>query len=57
MTPVKIKLETASLSVLEALAKSYARDIDRGEDDTEELRGELERVFTLIPDAKQERFA
>lgn len=47
--PIKIKYETATLSVLKALALSLARDIDRG---AIELRAELERVMSYVPTAK-----
>lgn len=41
-------LKTAPLSLLEALALSLARDIDRG---ATELREELESVMALVPNA------
>jgi len=57
MTPAKIKLDkTTPLSVLRALALSFARDIDNGEDRDGELRCELERVMSLVPDAREARF-
>lgn len=57
MTPTKIKLDkTTPLSVLRALALSFARDIDNGEDCNGELRNELERVMSLVPDAREARF-
>lgn len=46
---IKIKPETAPLSVLKALALSLARDIDNG---AVELRAELERVMACVPAAK-----
>jgi hypothetical protein len=49
--PIPIKLETAPLQILEALALSLARDIDDGAD-AEKLRGELERIMSLVPNAK-----
>ena len=52
-----IKIDrTTPLSVLKALAMSFARDIDRGEE-IEANRNELERVFALIPTAPKGRFA
>lgn len=57
MTPTKIKLDANTpLSVLRALALSFARDIDRGED-VERSREELERIMALVPKAPQPRFA
>lgn len=49
---IKIKdLKKEPLSVLEALALSVARDIDRGQYDMKPL---LERIFDAIPTAKTE---
>lgn len=48
-TPAKIKLETAPLCVLKALALGLARDIDDGK---KELRDELELVMSYVPTAK-----
>lgn len=49
---IKIKdLKKEPLSVLEALALSVARDIDRGDRDLKPL---LERIFDAIPTAKTE---
>ncbi len=57
MTAAKIKVDqNTPLSVLKALALSFARDVDRGED-VEASRSELERVMALIPDAPKGRFA
>jgi hypothetical protein len=49
VTGAKIKLETASYSILKALALSLARDIDAGNG---AALNELERVMSLIPNAK-----
>lgn len=49
MTGAKIKLETAPLQVLKALALSLAREIDNG---NRAAIDELERVMSLIPTAK-----
>lgn len=56
MAPIKVNLATAPLSMLVALAKSYARDIDRGDRFADELRIELEIVFSHIPYAREARF-
>lgn len=53
----RIPLDTKTpLSILKALALSFARDIDNGEDRTGELRQELERVMALVPTAPEARF-
>lgn len=58
MASARIKVDTNTpLSLLQALALSFARDIDRGEDTDGALRAELERVMALVPDARQPRFA
>jgi hypothetical protein len=49
VTGAQIKLETAPLSILKALALGLAREIDQGK---QELREELERVMSYVPTAK-----
>lgn len=55
---VSIKIDHKTpLSILRALALSFARDIDTREGNVSATRIELERVMALIPNAPKGRFA